>query len=80
MPKKKIDRNLFLMKLAPERCTALAKHALSTRSMKLTGVEDFEGAMESIMSLVHYAYGQGVSDTIDALLDGRELEPFKKTE
>jgi hypothetical protein len=79
MPKKqKLDRNLFLMKIAPERCQALMRAALSERSMRLSGVDDFEGAMDAICLLFTYAYSAGMSDAIDALVDGRELTPIGK--
>ena len=77
MPKKqKIDRNAFLMQVAPQRCDAFARKMLSTRSMKLDGVNDFDGAMEAIMSLAHAAYTQGMTDAIDPLIDGRVMEPI----
>jgi hypothetical protein len=76
--KKKMDRNLFLRRVAPKRCDALARKELSTRDMKLRGVDDFDGAMEAICGLFKYAYSQGITDGIDALIDGRDLEPVKE--
>jgi hypothetical protein len=75
--KNKMDRNQFLMVIGPQRSAALVRKALNTRSMKLTGVEDFEGAMDAIVELFNYAYSKGVCDTIDALIDGVELEKIE---
>lgn len=73
MAKKKIDRNLFLMKIAPERCEAVMRDVLGKRNMHLNGVDDFDAAMGAIVDLFNFAYSRGMLDAIDALVDGRAL-------